>query len=64
MTGARLMNISPVHPGRGKPSVIQVAILLDRKGEPIVTHELALDDALRLLESLALAIRVTARPKS
>jgi hypothetical protein len=63
MSGERsikMLGVRPAHPGRGEPSYIQIAVVLSHlKGEPVVTTVLSPAEAIRMIEQLAQAIRVT-----
>ena len=61
MKQATLLSITPVHPGRGERSFIQVAIVLDTKTRPVATHEITVERALDLIESLAKSVKAVTR---
>jgi hypothetical protein len=63
MSAARhvtVLNVHPVHPGRGEASYIEIVVALDYlKGVPIAVDVLYPESALVLIEQLARAIRST-----
>ena len=57
----RVLGVGPVHPGRGEPSRIVLHVhLAYLKGEPIESVVISPEQAVRLIEQLAQALRVTA----
>lgn len=57
-----VLGVHPRHPGRGEPSVIELAVALSYlRGAPIEVVVLSPARAVKLIEQLALAIRVTSK---
>lgn len=55
-----VLNVTPVHPGRGEPSHIEMCLVLEHlKARPVVCVRITSEQAIRLIEQLALAVRVT-----
>ncbi len=55
-----VLNVHPVHPGRGEDSYIEVVVALDYlQGVPIAVDVLSPESALILIEQLARAVRAT-----
>jgi hypothetical protein len=54
-----VLAIRPVHPNRGEPSYIELAVVLDYlKGAPVASVRLTPAQAIRLIEQAAMAVRV------
>lgn len=57
--GIEVMHASPLHPGRGEPSRIQLYLILrGLKGEPVDTVDIPPERALELAEELLRSARV------
>ena len=55
-----VLGVNPVHPGPGKPSRIEMTVVLRYlKGEPIEFVVISPQQAMSLIEQLAKAVRVT-----
>lgn len=55
----RVHGVSPVHPGRGEPSRIEMILILDYlKGSPIAVVEISPRKALIMAEELVRAARI------
>jgi hypothetical protein len=56
----QVLGVRPYHPGRGEPSRIALNLMLKYlRGTPIEVVVVSPNEAIRLIEQLAVAIRVT-----